>query len=214
LGVEVKNSEAFYLKTQKQERKEAALKRKDDAREARLEAMKKEQIMLKKRAIIQQYLAHAQLSNNKNIDIPHFVLQPPDGGQELVSGAALRLLSGRRYGLIGRNGVGKTCLLSAMAAYEIKDFPKHLRVMHVEQEAAGGDETVIEHVLAADAERDMLLTEEKRLNDQIEGRFVEKPHKAPEDRLEEVIPHESMSFCSIFLISDFVYFKICRFTFV
>ena len=42
---------------------------------------------------------------------------------------------------------------------------------------------------AADAERDMLLTEEKRLNDQIEGRFVEKPHKAPEDRLEEVRLH-------------------------
>ena len=44
----------------------------------------------------------ARVSTTQNIDIPHFTLQPPDGGQELVTAAALRLNSGRRYGLIGR----------------------------------------------------------------------------------------------------------------
>lgn len=41
------------------------------------------------------------------------------------------------------NGIGKTCLLSAMAHYEVKDFPTYIRVMHVEQEVSGGDETVM-----------------------------------------------------------------------
>ena len=30
-----------------------------------------------------------------------------------------------------------------MAHYEVKDFPTYIRVMHVEQEVSGGDETVM-----------------------------------------------------------------------
>ena len=41
-------------------------------------------------------------------------------------------------------------------------------------------------VLSADAERDMLLAEDRALTDQIDGKAVEKPHKTPEDRLAEV----------------------------
>jgi hypothetical protein len=41
-------------------------------------------------------------------------------------------------------------------------------------------------VLSADAERDMLLAEDRALTDQIDGKEVEKPHKTPEDRLAEV----------------------------
>lgn len=36
LGVETKNSELFYQKTEKQQRKEMALKRKEEAKEARM----------------------------------------------------------------------------------------------------------------------------------------------------------------------------------
>jgi ATP-binding cassette subfamily F protein 3 len=186
LGVETKNSELFYQKTEKQARKELVAKRKEEARDARVEALRKEQKMLKKQAVIQKYLATMHLSHAKNIEIPYFNLQPPDGGQELVIDGSLRLYPGRRYGLIGRNGIGKTTLLAAMANYEIKDFPTWIRVMHVEQEVTGDDQPVMAAVLSADAERELLLAEEAQLHAQMDGQEVEAPHKNPEERLGQV----------------------------
>jgi hypothetical protein len=36
--------------------------------------------------------------------------------------------------LIGRNGIGKTTLLRHLAAYAVEGMPKHLKILHVEQE--------------------------------------------------------------------------------
>lgn len=47
------------------------------------------------------------------------------GGQILLEGADLRVVYGRRYGLIGRNGIGKTTLLKHMATFDIEGFPKY-----------------------------------------------------------------------------------------
>ena len=55
------------------------------------------------------------------------------GGHILLEGADLRFAYGRRYGLIGRNGIGKTTLLKHIANYEIEGFPRHHRVLHVKQ---------------------------------------------------------------------------------
>jgi ATPase subunit of ABC transporter with duplicated ATPase domains len=44
------------------------------------------------------------------------------------------LAFGRRYGLIGRNGTGKTTLLRAMAGHQIKGIPANCQILHVEQE--------------------------------------------------------------------------------
>lgn len=49
-----------------------------------------------------------------------------------------------QYGLIGRNGVGKTTLLRHMAAYDIEGFPRHHRVMHVRQEIKPSDKHVLQ----------------------------------------------------------------------
>lgn len=155
LGVEAKNAELFYVKTDKQLKKDMIIARKTAAKEARIEAQRKEDIILRKQAAIEKYLdtiCNAP-SGNKNIEIVSFNLSPPGGGQELISDSPLRLHCGHRYGLIGRNGVGKTCLLSAICHYQIKDMPTHLRIMHVEQEVIGTESTVMETVLAADAER-------------------------------------------------------------
>jgi ATPase subunit of ABC transporter with duplicated ATPase domains len=35
----------------------------------------------------------------------------PGGAEELISGSELRLVQGRRYGLLGKNGIGKSTLL-------------------------------------------------------------------------------------------------------
>ncbi|GIL87925.1 hypothetical protein Vretifemale_15973 [Volvox reticuliferus] len=86
-----------------------------------------------------------------------------NGGKELVTDATVMLAFGRRYGLIGRNGTGKTTLLRALALHEIKGIPTNCQVLHVEQEVVGDDTPVIDAVLACDAERTALLKEEADL---------------------------------------------------
>lgn len=49
------------------------------------------------------------------------------------SGASLTLAYGRRYGLIGRNGVGKSTLLRHIALREVP-VPSHITILFVEQE--------------------------------------------------------------------------------
>lgn len=92
-----------------------------------------------------------------------------NGGKELIQDGTLMLAFGRRYGLIGRNGTGKTTLLRAMAEHNIKGLPSYCQVVHVEQEAAGDDTTVLQSVLECDVERSELLKEEQELMQQLEG---------------------------------------------
>ena len=72
---------------------------------------------------------------------------------------------------MGKNGIGKTTLLKAIASMEIDGFPRHHRVLHVRQEikAAGNEMTVMQAVLEADVERNTLLAEEKELLSRLEG---------------------------------------------
>lgn len=68
------------------------------------------------------------------------------GGQELIDRATLALTFGRNYGMVGRNGVGKTTILRAIACREIP-IPEMFHVVHVEQECTGDDRTAIETVV-------------------------------------------------------------------
>ena len=78
-------------------------------------------------------------------------------GNELLAGATLRLHAGRHYGLVGRNGVGKSTLLRRMALARIDGFPDYLMVLHVKQEIEGTDTPVIDTVIQSDKERLSLL---------------------------------------------------------
>ena len=86
------------------------------------------------------------------------------GGKVLLEAASLRLAKGRRYGLIGRNGIGKTTLLNEMVRKEIHDFPKDLHVASVEQEVEGTDLSVLDTVVACDEERLALLKELREID--------------------------------------------------
>jgi ATP-binding cassette subfamily F protein 2 len=76
----------------------------------------------------------------------------------------LALNYGRKYGLVGRNGVGKTSLLRQLAEGIIQ-LPTFLNVVHVEQEIAGDERSPIQTIVQADKEREWLLKVEQMLVD-------------------------------------------------
>jgi len=85
------------------------------------------------------------------------------GHAVLVEEATLKFTRGRKYGLIGRNGVGKTTLINAICRKELDKMPQNLHILQVEQEVVGDEMSVLEHVLACDTERTALLKEQQEL---------------------------------------------------
>jgi len=54
------------------------------------------------------------------------------GGKALLQDATLRLTRGKKYGLVGKNGIGKTTLMNAMCRRELDKMPMNLHVLQVE----------------------------------------------------------------------------------
>eukprot|EP00178_Gracilaria_changii_P023980 TRINITY_DN723_c0_g2_i1.p1 TRINITY_DN723_c0_g2~~TRINITY_DN723_c0_g2_i1.p1 ORF type:complete len:722 (+),score=102.50 TRINITY_DN723_c0_g2_i1:67-2232(+) len=88
------------------------------------------------------------------------------GGMTLLEGAELHIPYGRRVGIIGRNGCGKTTLMRAIARRELP-IPEDMDIVYVEQEIAGSEKTPLEVVLESDVERQELLVEEEELNEKL-----------------------------------------------
>lgn len=55
------------------------------------------------------------------------------GALRILTDTTLTLAYGRRYGLVGQNGIGKSTLLRALARRELA-IPTHISILHVEQE--------------------------------------------------------------------------------
>jgi len=84
------------------------------------------------------------------------------GDRLLFDRASVTLPAGSRAGLVGRNGAGKTTLFRIIAGELTPEsgevgLPRSTRIGQVAQEAAGGAESLLDVVLAADAERAALL---------------------------------------------------------
>ncbi|GAA5927279.1 hypothetical protein JCM1841_001342 [Sporobolomyces salmonicolor] len=90
------------------------------------------------------------------------------GSLRILSNATLTLPYGRRMGLVGRNGIGKSTLLRAMALREVA-IPQHISILYVQQEVIGDDTPALESVLQADVHRTRLMAEEKELNASLES---------------------------------------------
>jgi ATP-binding cassette subfamily F protein 3 len=91
-------------------------------------------------------------------------------GRPILEQATVAIPSGHKVGLVGRNGAGKTTLLRLLKGEIAPDdgsisIPRNARLGHVAQEAPGGDESLIDWVLAADTERADLLAEAERASD-------------------------------------------------
>ena len=79
-----------------------------------------------------------------DVKIERFSMQV--NGTELISECNLELNHGRRYGLIGQNGCGKSNLLSAIAKREIP-IPEHIDIYHLREEAMPSDRTALQSVV-------------------------------------------------------------------
>lgn len=107
-------------------------------------------------------------SKGKSKDIQLSNIDVSFASNRILAGAQLTLAYGRRYGLIGRNGIGKSTLLRNLALREVP-IPTHISVLYVEQEIVGDDTTALESVLQADVWRHKLLTEEAELTAKLES---------------------------------------------
>jgi len=71
---------------------------------------------------------HDKSDNSKaDIYLPKVTLVA--GGKALLDTATLRLTRGRKYGLVGRNGIGKTTLINAMCRKELERMPMNLHIL-------------------------------------------------------------------------------------
>ncbi|KAF5283689.1 hypothetical protein FQR65_LT13760 [Abscondita terminalis] len=100
---------------------------------------------------------------NKTVDIRIENFDIAYGDRVLLRGADLVLAFGRRYGLVGRNGLGKTTLLRMISAGQLR-IPSHISILHVEQEVVGDDTLALDSVLECDTVRETLLKKEKELS--------------------------------------------------
>ncbi|KAI9026110.1 hypothetical protein DFJ74DRAFT_755563 [Hyaloraphidium curvatum] len=101
-------------------------------------------------------------TDNKDVDLPGVTLTID--GADFVRDARLQLTAGEHYGLVGRNGTGKTQLLRAIGHGRLLGWPRTVSVLYVEQELVGSREKeCLESVLEADVERTMLKSEVARL---------------------------------------------------
>jgi ATP-binding cassette subfamily F protein 3 len=111
-------------------------------------------------------------------------------GRLLIDHGSAQIVPGARVGFVGRNGVGKSTLFSAIRGELPTEtgtiaIPPRWRVGSLAQEAPNGPESLIEIVLKADLERDALLREAETAHDphriaDIHTRLVDiEGHSAP-----------------------------------
>ena len=123
-------------------------------------------------------------SHKVDINVPSFTIHI--GGKTLLNEAELKISFGRRYVLIGRNGIGKTTLLNHIVRKEIDGIPKQLQIVHVEQEAIMSENKLIDEILLCDRERTKLLNESNEINEKILNEKNEEKIKNLTNKLVEI----------------------------
>ena len=71
-------------------------------------------------ATLPLWLTEGSTQRDKSVLCESVYIYTPDGKQELIKNARVQFVTGRRYGLIGRNGIGKVQF----------DCPQHPHLVH------------------------------------------------------------------------------------
>ncbi|GMH69106.1 hypothetical protein TrRE_jg3405, partial [Triparma retinervis] len=107
-----------------------------------------------------------QWSNSLDVIIPSFNISA--AGKVLFQDASFSVVHGRRYGLVGPNGKGKSTLLKMVASGDLQ-LPPRVDFLYVEQEVVADDTRAVDAVLKADKKRWELLEEEKELTRRVDS---------------------------------------------
>lgn len=115
----------------------------------------------------------AALTNMENaVDIKIDKFSIAAKGKDLFTNASLLIAAGRKYGLVGPNGHGKTTLLRHIGNKALQ-VPPNIDVLYCEQEVGADERSALVTVLAADEVRTSLMCERERLEqEQEQGRDV------------------------------------------
>merc|ERR1719457_121394 len=73
-------------------------------------------------------------------------------GAEILQDTKLELSCGNRYGLMGVNGCGKSCLLAVLGNREVP-IQEHIDIFYLDREVPASEKTALEAVMEADEER-------------------------------------------------------------
>lgn len=122
------------------------------------------------------------------------------GPLTLIEDASLKLTPSNRYGLVGRNGLGKTTLMKYINSSLVKGVPDDLLIIHVEQEAPISERTVLQSVLDTDVERTELLEKLKELENS-DSPNISQQITAINDRLDVIGAREAEARASTILVA-------------
>ena len=102
--------------------------------------------------------------------------------QKLLSRAELKIIYGKNYGLIGRNGIGKSVLLRSISMKEVPfdRIDPCITVLYLDQDIIESDDPPIQVLLDSDLER-------KALMKQLEGSDTEDDSENDMDYIQEVV---------------------------
>ncbi|NXD38440.1 ABCF3 protein, partial [Copsychus sechellarum] len=169
-GLLLKRGQTSVVNAKKLEKAEARLKAKQDKRLERDSLRSSGPVVLEEASASQasskKETRMESSGKNKSYDVHIENFDVSFGERVLLTGADLNLAFGRRYGLVGRNGLGKTTLLKMIASQSLR-IPSHISILHVEQEVAGDDTPALQSVLECDTTRESLLREERDLTAKI-----------------------------------------------
>lgn len=101
-------------------------------------------------------------SVKSNIHLANISLVLPNG-KELLRNTNMDITRGHRYGLVGRNGIGKSSLLQRLAHKALPGMPQNMRVLYVQQQVEGSNNSAIDTLVEADTERKSLLREQEEV---------------------------------------------------
>ena len=100
-------------------------------------------------------------------------------GHDLIIDGKLELNHGRRYGLLGLNGSGKSQVLFAIANRDIP-IPHHVDIFHLSREIAPTEKTALEAVTDCAAEIARLEEESEQLL------LADQDDSEAQDRLQDI----------------------------
>jgi len=151
--------------------------KKDDAHLSKIDKLEKEAMLkgnVKRAAVLESAVVTGVLgSQPASIDVKIDQFSMAVYGKEFISDTKLELNFGRRYGLIGMNGSGKSTMLAAIAAKEIP-IPDHIDIWFLDSEAKPEEVSAIQAVV------NVVASEHKRLEDLSLKLLEEDPEKNAE----------------------------------